>query len=453
MYKDIEKLYTRGKSAEKLASEVLEMYFGTQEPSVPINPFKIMQDMGIVYQFIDSKDLEGIYIVPEDDNDIPVIGINRNRPITRQRYTAAHELCHHIKDKNTECCSIKCISSSATERYAECFAAALLMPEKMLLEYSRQYMVDGYVTMDDALHISEHFGVSFSACVRRLAYKLHILRYEDNTQLTKAIKKYKPDYKKSLLNIDRENIELLKQVVDSYSFVFNKQNELLWYVFKNAFVYNENRLEGVNLDQEEVAEIITDLRMNRQNSEYCKSEYEDIIQVVGHSEIYEFVSSTKDKISAFSLLNLNKMLFQYAPYPEEGGKTRQDNALVLGASFETYDFKDIPVAISKLDLYVKDVIERMDQMTVSDYITCVAKIHHKITQIHPFSDGNGRCSRAFLNWMLRLKNLPPIYIKSERKDAYYEALKLADSQKEYKEIIRIIIHELFNTIMYLNRRH
>ena len=241
-------------------------------------------------------------------------------------------------------------------------------------------------------------------------------------------------------------------MVDSYSFVFNKQNELLWYVFKNAFVYNENRLEGVNLDQEEVAEIITDLRMNRQNSEYCKSEYEDIIQVVGHSEIYEFVSSTKDKISAFSLLNLNKMLFQYAPYPEEGGKTRQDNALVLGASFETYDFKDIPVAISKLDLYVKDVIERMDQMTVSDYITCVAKIHHKITQIHPFSDGNGRCSRAFLNWMLRLKNLPPIYIKSERKDAYYEALKLADSQKEYKEIIRIIIHELFNTIMYLNRR-
>ena len=452
MYKDIEKLYTRGKSAEKLASEVLEMYFGTREPSVPINPFKIMQDMGIIYQFIYSKDLEGIYFDPEDDNDIPVIGINRNRPITRQRYTAAHELCHHIKDKNSEFCAIRCISGSAIERYAESFAAALLMPEKMLLEYSRKYMVDGYVTMDDALHISEHFGVSFSACVRRLAYRLRILRYQDNKQLAKAITKYKPDHKKSLLNIDRENIELLKQVVDSYCFVFNKQNDLLWYKFKNSFVYHENRLEGVNLDQEEVAEIITDLRMNRQNSEYCKSEYEDIIQVVGHSEIYEFVSSTKGKISAFSLLNLNKMLFQYAPHPEEGGKTRQDNALVLGASFETYDFKDIPEAIYKLDLYLQDVIKRIDQMTVSEYITCVAEIHHKITQIHPFSDGNGRCSRAFLNWMLRLKKLPPIYIKSERKDAYYEALKLADSQKEYKEITRIIIHELFNTIMYLNRR-
>lgn len=50
MYKDIDKLYTRGKTAEKLASEVLEMYFGTQKPSVPINPFKVMRDMGIVYQ-------------------------------------------------------------------------------------------------------------------------------------------------------------------------------------------------------------------------------------------------------------------------------------------------------------------------------------------------------------------------------------------------------------------
>lgn len=452
MYKDIDKLYTKGKTAENLASEVLEIYFGTQKPSVPINPFRIMRDLGIVYQFIDSKELEGIYIVPDDENDIPLIGINYNRPITRQRFTAAHELCHHIKDKNSEACAISCINGSITERYAENFAAALLMPENMLLEYAQQYMVDGYITFDDALLISEHFGVSFNACVRRLAYKLHIIRFKDNKQLTKEIKKYKPDHKKSLQNIDRENIELLKQVVDSYCFLFNKEDNFFWYRFKNDFVYNENRIEGVNLDKEEVAEIITDLRMNKQDSEYCKSEYDEIIQVAGHSEMYEYISSTKDKITAYKLLALNKTLYMYAPYPEESGKTRQHNALVLGANFETYDFKEIPDALWKLDMVVQKVIADIDQLTVSEYIAFVARIHHKITQIHPFRDGNGRCSRAFLNWMLRLKKLPPIYIKSERKDAYYEALKLADSQGEYKEIIRVIIRELFNTIMYLNKK-
>lgn len=453
MYKDIEKLYRMGKSPERLASEVLAIYFGTQKPSIPIDPFKIMRDMGIIYQFIDSRDLEGIYILPEDDNDIPFIGINYNRPITRQRFTAAHELCHHIKDKNSELCAIKCITGSETERYAEMFAAALLMPEDMLLECAKEYMVDGYVTFDNALLIAERFGVSFSACVRRLAYKLKVIRFQDNGELAKAIKKFKPDHRKALLNIDKENVGLLKQVVDSYCFFFDKKDDVLWYEFKNSFVFNENRIEGVNLDIDTVAEIITDLRMSKQNSEYCKSDYEDIIQVTGHSEIYEYISSTNDKISAFSLLNLNKMLFMYAPYPEEGGKTRQHNVLVLGAKFETYDFKDIPSAMYDLNVSVKSVLGNIDQMTVSEYIVQVAKIHHKITQIHPFRDGNGRCSRAFLNWMLRLKKLPPIYIKSQKKDEYYEALKLADAKGEYKELVRVIIHELFNTMLYLNKRN
>ncbi len=36
--------------------------------------------------------------MPEDGNDIPMAGINYKRKITRQRFTAAHELCHHLKD-------------------------------------------------------------------------------------------------------------------------------------------------------------------------------------------------------------------------------------------------------------------------------------------------------------------------------------------------------------------
>lgn len=38
----------------------------------------------------------------------------------------------------------------------------------------------------------------------------------------------------------------------------------VWYKFKNNFVYNENRLEGLDIDPQTVAEIITDLRLNKQ---------------------------------------------------------------------------------------------------------------------------------------------------------------------------------------------
>lgn len=106
----------------------------------------------------------------------------------------------------------------------------------------------------------------------------------------------------------------------------------------------------------------------------------------------------------------------------------------------------------KLQSVVETTVNQVDTLSVSEYIEMVARIHHEITQIHPFSDGNGRCSRAFLNWMLRLKGLPPIYIKHENKEKYYEALSLADLEGEHKEIVRIIIKELFKTMMEINSR-
>ena len=76
-----------------------------------------------------------------------------------------------------------------------------------------------------------------------------------------------------------ERLELIRQAIDSYEFFFQVEPNIVWYQFKNDFIYNENRMEGLDIDEEEVAEIVTDLRINRQNSIYCEDNYEDIIQV------------------------------------------------------------------------------------------------------------------------------------------------------------------------------
>ena len=44
----------------------------------------------------DFEKLEGIIL--NDEDDVTIVGINRLRPWTRQRYSAAHEYCHFIKD-------------------------------------------------------------------------------------------------------------------------------------------------------------------------------------------------------------------------------------------------------------------------------------------------------------------------------------------------------------------
>lgn len=160
---------------------------------------------------------------------------------------------------------------------------------------------------------------------------------------------------------------------------------------------------------------------------------------------------TEDKLTIYKLLDLNKKLFQYAHYPEEAGKTRIDNNLVLEAKFETVDWREVAAELVKLQNPVEDLVRDADRLTISEYVLQALKIHHRITQIHPFRDGNGRSSRAMLNWMLRKKGLPPIYFKFPEKESYYMALERADKHRDYSELLRITIRELFRTIMWAKK--
>ena len=239
-------------------------------------------------------------------------------------------------------------------------------------------------------------------------------------------------------------------IINSYKLFFENESNTVWYKFKNDFIYNENKMEGVKIEAEDVAELITDLRMKKQESEYCDSEYKDIIEVLGHASVYDYITTTSDKISAFSLLSLHRMLYQYAPYPDEGGKIRNSNNYVTEAKFETVEYSKITEEILKLNNMVEELIIEKDEITVSRYIDRVVEIHHRITVIHAFHDGNGRISRAFLNWLFRLKNIPPVYIKHEKKRDYYEALKIADTQKNYEYLSVIFYKQILISMIQLN---
>ena len=450
MFKDNEiKKYCS--SPRSLANEVLKRIFKGDKPSFPIDPFVILDSLDVVYQFRDFEDLEGIYIVPEDENDIAIVGINNNRPITRQRFTAAHELCHYLKDsKISNICPIDGRLKTTVEKFADDFASELLMPYKYLKEEVDNYCIDGYISFEDVLKVSEYFGVSFEACVFNIAYKLKKISGNTSPQKLKSrINKFKPNAKKIELGIVNNDKLLVTNIIDSYKLFFENCSKSVWYKFKNEFIFNENRLEGVEIDEEDVAELVTDLRVKQQESEYCGTEYKDIIEVLGHSSVYDYITTTDDGISAFSILNLHKMLYQYAPYPEEGGKTRNSNNFVTAAEFETVEYCNIINEIFKLDSKVKELIGNLDMLKVSEYIYQVVEIHHRITVIHPFHDGNGRTSRAFLNWLFRLKNIPPVYLKYTEKDKYYNALKKADNGN-FDDLSIIFYKQVFLTMIKLN---
>lgn len=79
---------------------------------------------------------------------------------------------------------------------------------------------------------------------------------------------------------------------------------------------------------------------------------------------------------------------------------------------------------------------------IDNVVACTAWIHHLITYIHPFRDGNGRTARLAANLILERYGLVGISIKMEKenKNRYRQALAQIDGAKDY-EPLKVIIYE------------
>ncbi len=444
---DFEQLAKDGMPAETLASTFLHEYESMkgEKLTVPLNPFQMLTDMGVIFVLRPFTKYEGIFIPATDEEDFSIVGINLNRPVTRQRFTAAHELCHHLKDVHR---GYVCTSNpqSEIERYAEDFAAELLMPSGAMRKKIDEYEVGGYVDLDGVLRIADYFGVSFKACLYRIAWRFHRIKGDTSPKaLDRKAKQYKPaNVRKEHKMFDTVLYEQLFDAIgDNFKIV---PTPFACQKFKTEYVFYDSRLEGVEIEQETAAEIVMDLRLHKQKSEYCREENKDIIEVAGLTLAYDYAFEyAESEITIYEAKHLNEKLFSTAVYPEFGGRYRESNTLVIGAKFETIDFQRIPEEMLFLDKEIKEFMDNSDELTVSKYIERAIQLHHRLTVIHAFRDGNGRTSRAFTNMILMKRYIPPIFFKNKEKDEYKDALAYADKTGCYDPLYERFYKSILNS--------
>lgn len=438
-------------NAEQLAAAYLLHYFRNQEISYPINPFQMLINEGVKFAIRDFGKLEGVYVPALSQGDIPIVGININRPITRQRFTAAHELCHYFRDSEQQICPIG--SKSAVEKYADSFASGILMPLGELRLQVRKREKNGYVEFDDILEIADYFGVSFESCLFRIAYFIHAVPGNtEASELKKKIRKYKPDSRRRERGFN--NVSLYEGLINSYEHALRLvPNQFMLNVFQNEYVYNDSRMEGVDIDIETAAEIVTDIRLSKQSSKYCSEENEAFLSIAGHTAMYSYIFElpVPERCSVFETVTLHRKLFSCFPHPEFGGQFRQSNTLVLGAKFETIDYKEIIQEMMKIDTKVKLLYEKRSEHSISSYIKTAVQLHHELTVIHPFGDGNGRTLRAFFNVIMVRNKLTPVYIRVEDKDEYVSALAAADRSADYAPLLEFFFRAILRTNVELTR--
>ena len=439
----VEEAVRSGASARILAQAFLTEYFHERQVTYPINPFQMLTDLGVpfVFRAFSNKSCEGMYLPAQGKDDVAIVGINIKRPITRQRYTTAHELCHHIKDsRSTYICNLG--SNIPIERYAESFAAELLMPYTEMKQQILKRAPTGYLTFDQVLEIADYFGVSFSSCLIRAASSFHKIEGKcEPSSLKKRAEKFGADKKRKVLGYTYA--DLYAQVIDAgEDCLYVEPSEFVKRKYCNEYVYNDARMEGINIGREKVAEIVTDIKLHKVDSPYCTEQHENEVAIAGHALMYDYLFSIpEDKnVDIFSgLVSLHRQLFSCAPSPEFGGAFRKSNPLVMGAKFETIDSSKVIPALLELSPSVQRLLERSVDISLSQYVKEVAIIHHKLTVIHPFGDGNGRTLRAFMNLLLIRRKLPPIYFKVEEKKVYLEALAQADRDNAHCESLYEVV--------------
>ena len=150
--------------AEEAAERVRKEFWGDD---VPVDPAQVAEALGLeVLAAQLGPELAGA-LVKEAGKD-PRIFLNGADNPNRKRFTCAHEIGHFVKRSDAESDyeyfdfrdSFSSAGTDAEERYANAFAAALLMPKSRILEMKKEGLKD--------IEMASRLGVSREAMVYRL---------------------------------------------------------------------------------------------------------------------------------------------------------------------------------------------------------------------------------------------------------------------------------------------
>lgn len=230
---------------------------------------------------------------------------------------------------------------------------------------------------------------------------------EDNTIPTTLIKMYYS------MNPDPAEFEVMKS-----SFV-------------SRYIKSESKLEGVHSSEE----------------------------IEGLGVMYEFIHSDDIEFmfDVFTLKELHTKLFSKTPFPEFGGDFRREPAHIKGFPSDLVPWTAIYSELLRINqdvLFLKRISGIVkncgDSNSMLDYLDRCVVLGCDLLRVHPFVDGNGRTIRGFINKLLEDASFPPVYIKTEERDEYYDAMGKAIGDGDYSEIKNFYRYKICDSIVELD---
>lgn len=217
-----------------------------------------------------------------------------------------------------------------------------------------------------------------------------------------------------------ENLKNIEKVIDDLNSRRDSglDQELLKQLKKQLLisqVYHSNAIEGNKLSLRETELILEGMVINERP---LKDEIEAKSLANATDYLYKLIDG-REPLTRRSLLELHGLIMKDIP-GIKGGAFRQEDVKIKESSHVPLNWGDIEEHIDNLFKWQNRNAHKYHPLVMG------AILHHWLTWIHPFSDGNGRVSRMFLNFYLLQKGYPEVVIKIGERDKYYNGLINAD---------------------------
>ncbi|MHA4811041.1 Fic family protein [Flavitalea flava] len=227
-----------------------------------------------------------------------------------------------------------------------------------------------------------------------------------------------------------KTINTLKNKVDELMAQKNWDDAFLEKV-KVEFTYNTNKIEGNTITYGQTVKLLQELVTPKHASTG------EVLDIVNHQKVLNTVFRNyhlKD-ISEENIKELHGVLMKnIEQWSDDGlyspGQYKTFENVTMRSTGKIYTYMqpaDVPHAMEEL---VKDINKRIEGADINDpakHPLTIATIFHQrfLNEIHPFSDGNGRIGRIFINLILLKKGYPPIFIKDVNREDYLKCFERA----------------------------
>ena len=386
-----------------------------------VDPFLVAKKLGFtVIPTPLSKDLFSFGILKADKKFIMLNGFSQ---IQRQRYNTALQM-YLLMSNQTDIAYYKKQPKTKIINNAKTFAANFLLPKEALEEEMNKYKNEkGKIQYDDILYIANKFGVSFKTTAYRIFYEYNNIegitkkddlkeRIGDHVTFRDERKKMLPDYAKS-------DLTFIKKLLDSMYFIVPDSNLGYIKTIQDA-IYGEIKFEErKDLNPQDIANLYAEYRINGKIHTSKRKHIDPLLSqlVTGQLRAYDFINK-KQLVPAKQLpKKIHTLLFKGVEDSYDYGEYREKEVSVRGL-FRACKPNRLPSRMEEVYRKIDEAYKHIEQVkngeiTKSQALDEIIKtvMFHYMTQ--PFNGGNGRTSKAMLNYFLTHLDIPGSFVVAD----------------------------------------